>query len=248
MPIIKSFPLSKEIDGIINPPQAAQNFIPDWYKSLDTHIYGETKTTVHPNILSESNFTVKGCSSFFDALTHGYIYTLPADIQFKGLPNGKLKIEMNVDESFIIKMVDGPVDKSITNSLPVGKEFYEHLLMWNFDFSLKTPKGYSVLFCHPLNRFELPFQTFSGVVETDEYSQSVHFPFYIKKIDDGEIIMLKKGTPIVQIMPFKREHWKIENKPFSQKLYDFVVKQNFQLKSIIGRSYKIQWWKRKKYE
>ena len=105
--------------------------------------------------------------------------------------------------------------------------------MWSFDFSLKTPKGYSVLFCHPLNRFELPFQTFSGVVETDEYNQGTHFPFYIKKLNVGEIIIIKKGTPIVQIIPFKRENWKIMHMPFSQKLMDFIQKQNFQLKSII---------------
>jgi len=248
MRIIESFPISKEIEEIIAPPSGAQKHIPDWYKGIDTHIYGQKQTTVHPDIPSESNFTVKGCSSFFDALTNGYIYTLPADIQFEGLPGDKLKIQMNVHEDFVIKMIDGPADKSITNSLPVGNEFYEHLLMWSFDFLLKTPKGYSVLFCHPLNRFELPFQTFSGVVETDEYQQAIHFPFYIKKLKVGEKIIIKKGTPIVQIIPFKRENWKIENRPFSQKISDMMMRQNFKLKSIIGRSYKLQWWKRKKYE
>lgn len=248
MPILESFPVSKEIEEIINGPSPAQKNIPDWYKNLDTHIYGQKQTTIHPDIISESNFTIKGCSSFFDALTHGYIYTLPADIQLEGMPNGKLKVEMSVKTDFVLKVMDGPADKSIVNSLPIGDEFYEHLMMWSFDFSLKTPKGYSVLFCHPLNRFELPFQTFSGIVETDEYNQAVHFPFFIKKLPVGKKVIIKKGTPIVQIIPFKREHWKIENKPFSQKVYDMMVKQNFKLKSIIGRSYKIQWWKRKKYE
>lgn len=248
MPKIETFPISKEIEGIILPPQPAQSNIPDWYKNLDTHIYGQKQTTVHPDIPSESNFTVKGCSSFFDAITHGYIYSLPADIQLEGLPENRLKVQMNVHEDFVVKMFEGPADKSIVNSLPIGEEFYEHLLMWSFDFSLKTPKGYSILFCHPLNRFELPFQTFSGIVETDDYSQAVHFPFYIKKMKPGEKRIIKKGTPIVQIIPFKRENWKIENKPFSQKIADIIQKQNFQLKSIIGRSYKIQWWKRKKYE
>jgi hypothetical protein len=248
MPIIESFPLSKEMEGIILPPQPAQSLIPDWYKGLNTHIYGQKQTTVHPDIPSESNFTVKACSSFFDAITNGYIYTLPADIQLEGLANDKLKVQMNVKSDFVVRLFDGPADKSIIDSLPIGKEFYNHLLMWSFDFSLKTPKGYSVLFCHPLNRFELPFQTFSGVVETDEYSQAIHFPFYIKKLNVGETIIIKKGTPIVQIIPFKRENWKIMHMPFSQKLMDFIQKQNFQLKSIIGRSYKIQWWKRKKYE
>ena len=75
---------------------------------------------------------------------------------------------------------------------------------WTVPWSIETPKGFSLLFTHPLNRMELPFVTMSGIVDTDEYECPVNLPFLIR---EGFMGVIPKGTPIAQVIPIKREKW-----------------------------------------
>ena len=36
-------------------------------------------------------------------------------------------------------------------------------------WTIEAPEGYSVLFTHPVNRFDLPFTTLTGMVDCDRY-------------------------------------------------------------------------------
>ena len=65
-------------------------------------------------------------------------------------------------------------------------------------FNIKLPKDYSLLFLSPINRFDLPFLSITGIVDCDMYTGTVHFPFFIKNSFTG---IIEKGTPIVQIIP-----------------------------------------------
>jgi hypothetical protein len=91
-----------------------------------------------------------------------------------------------------------------------------------------------------MNRFDLPFISVNGVVDTDKYNLNVQFPFFIKDNFTG---IIEKGTPIVQIIPIKRESWAREVKPYDQnaniKLEKFL--------STIKRSYKNNFWVKKDY-
>ena len=71
---------------------------------------------------------------------------------------------------------------------------------------IKTPPGYSCLFIQPLNRREERFEAISGVVDTDTYINVINFPFHWKKWNQQTL--LKKGEPMIQVIPFKRESWK----------------------------------------
>ena len=51
---------------------------------------------------------------------------------------------------------------------------------------------------------DLPFSTFSGIVDTDKHPMCISFPFLIRKDFNG---ILKKGTPIAQCIPIKRENF-----------------------------------------
>jgi hypothetical protein len=63
------------------------------------------------------------------------------------------------------------------------------------------------LFTQPLNHTESPFLTLSGVIDTDNWSGSDVLNFAFKKDFEG---LIPKGTPYVQIIPFKREEWNLE--------------------------------------
>jgi hypothetical protein len=73
-------------------------------------------------------------------------------------------------------------------------------------WSIKTEPGYSTLFVPPFHR-ESIFTILPGVVDTDQYSAAVNFPFVLN--DWGFEGMIPAGTPMAQVIPFKRESWKM---------------------------------------
>jgi hypothetical protein len=108
---------------------------------------------------------------------------------------------------------------------------------------MKTPRGWSILVVQPLNRFDLPWTITSGIMDTDQYSTSGNIPFFIREDFDG---IIAEGTPIAQVIPFKRQDWKSEidddnqaNPPVSFLNNVFNPPFNF---------YKRTFWKRKKYQ
>lgn len=69
-------------------------------------------------------------------------------------------------------------------------------------WSVRTAKGWSCLFLPPVNRPDAVVEVFAGVVDTDEYTAPINFPF-VAIAADG-VYTLEKGTPLVQVIPFRR--------------------------------------------
>ncbi len=74
-------------------------------------------------------------------------------------------------------------------------------------WGIKTPKGYSCFFLDPFLFQNKHFATFQGIIDTDGFnvgydnSQVIFYP----KCDHS--FTIPEGTPLVQIIPFKREEW-----------------------------------------
>ena len=128
------------------------------------------------------------------------------------------------------------------NGLHIPDNCHNFVYKWENNFIIKTPKKYSTLFTHPHNRFDLPFYTLSGVVDTDRYVGPVQFPFFIKNNFTG---VIKAGTPLAQMTFFKRERW-------FRKIYkdkkEYLKKMQFKFLSTIDRPYKNLFWEKKEYE
>jgi hypothetical protein len=58
-----------------------------------------------------------------------------------------------------------------------------------------------------MNRYDLPFYTMSGIVDSDNWGLPVFIGFFLKRNFQG---VIPKGTPIMQIVPFKRDSWELE--------------------------------------
>ena len=112
---------------------------------------------------------------------------------------------------------------------------------WINPWGIKTPKGYSI-FIKNLPHRESIFTILEGVVDTDEYHVPVNFPFVINDVNFEGLI--PAGTPIAQILPFKRENWKMTS----------GLKENFKnIKAVPYRTsfsnmYRNKFRKEKKYE
>jgi hypothetical protein len=112
---------------------------------------------------------------------------------------------------------------------------------------VELPEGYSALYTHPLNRFELPFLTTNGIVDNDKDTIPGTMPFFIQKGVNG---ILPAGTPFAQIIPFKREHWEAEIDT-SLTLDDMNAKNkanSARFRKPDGGVYLKEVWERRKYQ
>jgi hypothetical protein len=175
-------------------PQPASKFIPDWYKDMESYIGGEKK----PDGNAGTTGTVKRCMPVFDVINAGYIITSPADI-WVSLKEGQQYFEW----STLGLISFHPIEQAPTHP-KVNRHAYPK---WINHWAIKTPKGYSTLFVQPFHRESL-FTILPGLVDTDEYYAPVNFPFVI---NDPEFEgLIPKGTPIAQVIPVKRDDWKMQ--------------------------------------
>jgi predicted membrane-bound spermidine synthase len=114
---------------------------------------------------------------------------------------------------------------------------------WINPWSIKTPAGYSVLFIQPMHR-ESIFTILPGIVDTDQYNAPVNFPFVLNNIQFEGLI--PAGTPIAQVIPFKRESW--EMKIGTQEDLENQNKTTIRLRTRFFDSYKSQFRQLKEYK
>jgi len=214
-------------------PVPAKTLIPDWYKDMPTH---HTKTPVfeeHGN----QNATFKQCMPFFDSFTFGYIMLTPCDIMVEKNFDGS---NVNVYTHSMFNVV-GDRGGPRPNSLPIPKDYYQNEFTWLTHWEAKTPKGYSSLYTHPINRPELPFYTISGVMDTDKWYITGNHPFIIKKGFEGIIPL---GTPMMSIIPFKRDNWESNFRPIDTMEHD-VLQSKVRRHATAG--YRKECWSKKEF-
>lgn len=188
-----TFTNTSGFDGL-EQPKPASKFIPDWYKNMESYIGGEKKPGGGNGTLA----TVKRCMPVFDAINAGYIITSPADI-YVSIKDGQQYFEWSSLSLINFHPVEQAPEHPVKNRHAYPK--------WMNYWAIRTPKGYSTMFIQPMHR-ESVFTILPGVVDTDEYYAAVNFPFVI---NDPEFEgMIPKGTPIAQVIPFKRESWTMQ--------------------------------------
>jgi hypothetical protein len=171
------------------PPYPASRNIPDWYKGLQTEC---TTTGPTPEILP----TIKRCPPFLEAIASGYIIPLADDIQFRTDARGNVGYECKND---IVHTHEAGQYKGTPFA---SRAIIKFINVW----IIRTSPGYSTLLVPALNRFHIPFLMLGGVVETDNWYMEIHFPA-ISQLPPNSQYQMKRGTPLIQAIPFRREQW-----------------------------------------
>jgi hypothetical protein len=215
----------------------ATNFVPSWYKKSSQKMNNAKTELSFSNPLMTTS-TYKKCSPFLDALTNGYMLHLTTDVEVTTLEDGGPYIMWrSTNRTAVTQHDDAQWD-----GLSAPADSHLSVYKWENTFILNTPKNYSILFTHPLNRFDLPFHTISGIVDTDKYALPIKFPFFLKKNFEG---VIEAGTPFAQITFIKRDEWErefIDHDP-KQSIIDHET-----FFSKIKRSYKNNFWSKKVYK
>lgn len=220
----------------LTPPQPAVKHVPEWYKSLAKHdLWNDDKHLKPVNHIGGDGARVatKMCMPFLDSLTAGYLYLLEDDLLVELAEDGRPTLSWASDVMIL--------DKRPTIELPVPDNCHPIHYGWRMNWYYETPPGYSVLITHPMNRYDLPFYTMSGIVESDVWGLPVFTAFFLKRGFQG---IIPKGTPIFQIIPFKRDNWELEVDKTQSKMDDHEFKAENR-RSLLYGYYKKTAWRKK---
>lgn len=190
MKIFKFVP-SPEVDPDHKAPVPMKGIIPEWYRNAERY-YSDKHGMKFEGL--------KTCVPFLDAMISGYALVLPVNMYVTKDENDEIKITWDKIETSPVNERMGLTGHTIPR--PPGHE--KNHLAWTCQWGWKVPKGYSVLLTHPVNRFDLPFTTMSGIVDSEEFMGWGNVPFFIKSGFEG---VIPAGTPIAQLIPIKREKW-----------------------------------------
>lgn len=195
----------KTIEGSPNSlaPQPAFKNVPEWYKKTNAYFHNEKTPRLINNKISASS-TIKKCMPVFDMMSSGYILFTPTDVWVT-----QEKTETGTNPIYTWPSWEVLNFHAIEQApdLPYNSGHTINYPKWINDWSIKTSPGCSVMVLSPTYRDSI-FTILPAVVDTDKYFNNINFPFVLNDINFEGLI--PAGTPMAQIIPFKRESFEME--------------------------------------
>tara|TARA_B100000900_G_scaffold91018_1_gene74359 strand:- start:364 stop:1071 length:708 start_codon:yes stop_codon:yes gene_type:complete len=227
--------LEKKYDTLEKLPVPANKKLPKWYK--DINIYGDRESTkeliVNENL---TNSTFKKCIPILDALTLGYIIETQFDVVIK-------HYEDTWDLSWKTQETIFEPHAEHTKNIETPYGYYPRVAKYSYRRMPITPKGYSSLIISPVGYNNLPFKALAGVVDTDRNISGFALPVWVSKNHRG---VVKHGTPLAQVIPFKRDNWEMIGEYFDDDDYYIQEQNSFGRFAINHYANKI--WQKKKFK
>ena len=221
------------LDGALEKPKPASEYIPEWYKKAEAYLSPDGKKK--PTLDGSPRATIKRCMPLWDMMTAGYILETPYDIYIHRV-DGEPYFQWGANDAIAFQVMEQfqnhPYSRDINYAVRI-------VIPW----SIKTPKGWSVMIMEPQHHELGPITCASGIVDTDDYSLPTNM--FLKLRDPNFEGMIPAGTPFLQIIPFKREAWESElgGEKERKKFASDIQKFN----RVFFDRYKKFWWKRKEY-
>jgi hypothetical protein len=220
-------------------PQPAIKDIPDWWKEQPSHGNDEEELTP-----IGFELTVKKCISVFDTFSTGYILYCPTDIYVDATNDYYVKWQLPrvfQDKRDPHEIVAMHSQAQVANFPWEEDVYHREIFRIHPQWVIETPPGYSCLFMQPMNRGASPIQHIPGIIDTDQFFSNGHLSFRIKKGFKG---IIKQGTPISQVIPFKRDEWEMKVTTYEASSLK-VDKQKVKVRATFKNGYKSKFWSRK---
>lgn len=230
-------PVSREAELTVPAPRPSKEYAPEWFRSMKPFSGGSLKFDDN----GVPNKTAKLCSPFNDSFSLGYIQETWQDIYIE------YQLQENGSKALRYHYPTGPDILQIRGNYPVitsDNTFVQADFVWHPQWIPQLPSGWSAIITHPFNRHDLPFYTMTGVVESDSFTQSdekSNLPFLLK---EGFTGLIKKGTPMYQIIPVLREDWTSSVNKYDE---DAQLRQSRRLRQHFWGGYKKYFWVKKNY-
>jgi hypothetical protein len=186
-----------ELEAVLPRPSLALLGLPDWFKAMPGSAFS--------GLLQTEQLTVKKCPPFIDAMTHGFLIPLVTDLK---IGDGVFSWDFELPGGAITGYSRSPLDFHDSSQVAGTPLFKDDTFVIKFNnfWTIESPPGYSLLVTHPVNRYDLPFVTLTGLIDTDLYKDNfINFP--ARWHDHSFRGVLPRGTPVAQCIPVKRELW-----------------------------------------
>lgn len=225
-------------------PRPAEAILPDWYVQMQAYggfgPHHEDQVGIKRVLKGngEPNATIKKCVPVHDAITAGYILVTAGDIWVEMPAHENDQIYTTRGWFKVSHHANGQADKH--PKVHEAKAIPKILNPW----MIKTPPGYSSLIMPPMHNSNGYFECLPAVVDTDTYVSEINLPFNL--IDPNFVGLIPAGTPMVQVIPFKRDSW--EMKIGGEKEVKDAEEQGYRHTRFIFNVYKRLWWSKKEFK
>jgi|DEB0MinimDraft_10_1074344.scaffolds.fasta_scaffold26835_5 hypothetical protein len=212
---IEIIPRYKQFEDLIAayPPQHANRFIPEWFKEMKLGNEMASFLEEFHDVWTENAFTAKKCPAIQDLMTEGIIIPLWGKMYmgheyddegnplqtYYGMTTNKA-LNYNFFGSHFEKQVKG-MDVGLADLGRMNKS----ILKLESPYKIIVPEGYNLLYVDPFYHFRKEIRLLEGLVEADKWGY-ITFPFSIQQKE----FILEAGTPLIQVIPYKREKEKID--------------------------------------
>jgi len=233
---IEFIAIDKHYFEICPKPFPASQALPQWWKDASPYIKSIENPTGKKIIVQngESNASFKKCTPMLDLLSAGYIVPLWADVQVRKVDNIPIlswRVSKNVFEEHSGQEVEVPNGYEKTQ--------FKFLNQW----IPKLPKGYSALIISCPGYPNTPFKAMQAIIDYDKTTHALFPPVYLKENFEG---IVEKGTPMFQIIPFKRNNWESKFSFLENGKNDVYF--NRDVKATIVNNYVKNFWEKKSYK
>ena len=223
---IKFYTEIEELEKTL-PVVPASKFWPEWFKNQRPIFEGNDKQYAS---------TVRKCPAILDILSMGYVIPLWCDFKLARIEDDLgYMVPPKVSDIFSLTTHN----EIQIDAYPFDENTFKGSVKFYNPWEIVTPPGYSVLVVHPYYHVNLNLKTLDGVIDTDVYHEAHINTFFTAPLN--EEIVFPKGMPLAQIIPFKREDYKMEtavgnHKSLTNRLRRFMNDTVFEKLKINYRS------------
>ena len=233
---IKFILIDKDLSQACPAPVSASSKIPDWWKKQLSYFKNDK------NIINGSQLlTIKKCAAIFDSMSIGYYLLAPSDISIDATGE-VVKIEIPAGIAHMVKEFISRHSNEQIDNYPIDDSYHKDVIRIHPQWVVKTKRGFSCLFINPMNYSNNSILAIPGVIDTDSYLSDGFLSFFIKKGFKG---IIPQGTPLIQVIPFKRQNW-IHSILLDGS--DIIKKQRLAIRSTYQNGYKNKFWFRKNFK
>ena len=247
-------------------PKPGAESLPQWWRDMSPYGgYGGApeSNTAKIEFSSAGDYaTIKRCIPVLDSMLMGYIVTTVSEIYvlpFEGDMSASAascpQEEFVLNSTYPVRLSGLPQSditwheygQALTHPLQqkYGQRMQKVYTPWLF----MSPPGYSSIITNPLNNPNPYFEVVPGVMDTDVFFPKINFMLVYKDPTFHGII--PAGTPIAQVIPFKRESWSSYISDAEEDRDEMVEKRSkifSKLSTVFHAPYRKFFWSKKEFK
>ena len=184
-------------------PVLAKSVSPDWWK----------KMKIFQAVRGRRAQTIRACPAMHDWLKSGWYIVANRDMEVlvgqdrEGLADENYVTRDSSDSGYSSPSHPSDQFDNAFDYIKNGKGHVKDAFKMRNPWNIITPSGYSTFYLEPFLFQNDYFATWQGIIDTDKFNTNLDNSQIIFYPKTEESFTITEGTPLVQVIPYKREEW-----------------------------------------